>query len=54
MKKIKVIKTDRNEVRYHVHSDSVTVLYKNQKGLAAAYEVARRIMPEKKEGYTYE
>ena len=45
---IKVLKTDRNEVRYHVHSDSVTVLYKNQKGLAAGYEVAMRIMPEKK------
>ena len=43
-RKIKVIKTDRNEVRYHVHSGIVTVMYKNRKGLAAGWDVARQLV----------
>lgn len=41
--KIKVIKTDRNEVRYHIHSDTITVMYKSRKGLEHGWEVAKRI-----------
>ena len=43
-KEIKVIKSDRNEVRYHIHSETVTVLYKSRKGLAHGWEVAKRIL----------
>lgn len=40
---IKVIKTDRNEVRYHIHSETITVMYKSRKGLSHGWEVAKRI-----------
>lgn len=43
-KEIKVIKSDRNEVRYHIHSETVTVLYKSRKGLAHGWEIAKRIL----------
>ncbi len=43
-KEIKVLKSDRNEVRYHIHSKTVTLLYKNRKGLAAGWEVARQLV----------
>ena len=43
-KEIKVLKSDRNEVRFHIHSNTVTVLYKSCKGLAAGWDVARRLV----------
>jgi len=44
LKRIKVIKTDRNELRYHVHSATITVMYKNRKGLDHGWELAKRII----------
>ena len=39
--KIKVLKSDRNEIRYHAHSGLLTILYKNRAGLVAMYEWAK-------------
>lgn len=39
--KIKVLKSDRNEVRYHAHSGMLTVLYKSRSGLTAMYNWAK-------------
>lgn len=39
--KIRVLRSDRNEVRYHVFSGLLTVLYKNKAGLTAMYEWAK-------------
>ena len=39
--KIKVLKSDRNETRYHAHSGLLTILYKNKAGLTAMYEWAK-------------
>ncbi len=43
-KEIKVLKSDRNEVRYHIHSKTVTLLYKSRKGLAAGWDIAQQLM----------
>lgn len=43
--KIKVLKSDRNEVRYHAHSGFLTVLYKNGAGLQTLYEWAKSQPP---------
>ena len=40
--KLKVIKTDRNEVRVHVATSLVSVFYKNSAGLKAGYEFAKK------------
>ena len=42
--KIKVIKTDRNEVRYHMHGETVTVMYKSRQGLEHGWEVAKQLL----------
>lgn len=39
--KIRVLKSDRNECRYHAHSGLLTVLYKNREGLETLYEWAK-------------
>ena len=39
--KIKVLKSDRNEVRYHVFSGLLTVLYKDRAGLDLMYQWAK-------------
>ncbi len=39
--KIKVLRSDRNEVRMHVHSGTLTVLYRNSAGLKQAYAWAK-------------
>ncbi len=39
--KLKVIKTDRNEVRVHVATSLVSVFYKNSAGLKAGYAFAK-------------
>ncbi len=46
-KEIKVIKSDRNEVRYHIHSETITVMYKSRKGLAHGWEVAKQMVAGK-------
>ena len=40
--KIRVLKSDRNELRFHCHSGLVTVLYKNSAGLKVLYELAKQ------------
>lgn len=40
--KIRVLKSDRNECRYHAHSGLLTVLYKNREGLETLYEWAKK------------
>lgn len=44
IKHIKVIKTDRNEVRYHCHSDTITVMYKSRQGLEHGWKLAKGIV----------
>jgi len=44
LKRIKVIKTDRNEIRYHCHSDTITVMYKTKAGLEHGWELAKGIV----------
>ena len=39
--KIRVLKSDRNECRYHAHSGLLTVLYKNREGLETLYNWAK-------------
>jgi hypothetical protein len=39
--KIRVLKSDRNECRYHAHSGLLTVLYKNREGLETLYDWAK-------------
>ncbi len=39
--KIRVLKSDRNEIRYHAHSGLLTVLYKNREGLETMYQWAK-------------
>ena len=39
--KIRVLKSDRNECRYHAHSGLLTVLYKNREGLETLYQWAK-------------
>ena len=39
--KIRVLKSDRNEVRYHVFSGLLTVLYKDKAGLDLMYQWAK-------------
>ena len=39
--KIKVLKSDRNEIRFHVFSALLTVLYKDKPGLELAYQWAK-------------
>jgi hypothetical protein len=43
-KVIKVLKSDRNEVRYHTSTRTVSVFYKNRKWLSAGWEIARRMV----------
>lgn len=43
-KAIKVFKSDRNEVRYHTSTKTVSVFYKNRKWLSAGWEIARRMV----------
>lgn len=40
--KLRVLKTDRNEVRLHVATSLVSVFYKNAAGLKAGYEFAKK------------
>jgi hypothetical protein len=40
-KEIKVLKSDRNEVRYHTSTKTVTVLYKHRKWLPAGWNIAQ-------------
>lgn len=40
--KLRVLKTDRNEVRVHVATSLVSVFYKNAAGLKAGYEFAKK------------
>ena len=40
--KIRVIHSDRNEIRLHSHSALVTVLYKNKSGLKVLYQLAKK------------
>lgn len=40
--KMRIIKTDRNEVRLHVATSLVSVFYKNAAGLKAGYEFAKK------------
>ena len=40
--KMRVIKTDRNEVRVHISTSLVSVFYKNSAGLKAGYEFAKK------------
>ena len=35
--KIRVLKSDRNECRYHAHSGLLTVLYKNREGFTCGF-----------------
>ncbi len=44
IKQIKVLKSDRNEVRYHTSTNTVTVFYKNRKWLPAGWNIARRMV----------
>lgn len=39
--KIKVLKSDRNEVRFHPYSALLTVLYKDRPGLDLMYQWAK-------------
>lgn len=39
--KIRVLKSDRNECRYHAHSGLLTILYKNPEGLETLYNWAK-------------
>lgn len=39
--RIKVLRSDRNEVRYHVFSGLLTVLYKDRPGLDLMYQWAK-------------
>ncbi len=43
-KRIRVIRNDRNEVRYHCHSGLITVMYKNKKGLERGWKLAKGII----------
>ena len=43
-KRIKFFKGDRNEVRFHVASQTASVFYKDTPGRNAAYEIARRMV----------
>ncbi len=40
--KLKVLKTDRNEVRTHITTGLVSVFYKDREGLKVAYEWAKK------------
>lgn len=40
--KIKILKTDRNCVRFHIASGTLTVLYKDRPGLELAYQWAKK------------
>ena len=35
--KIKVLKSDRNEIRFHTSTGTITVLYRNKAGLKMGY-----------------
>ena len=39
--KILILHSDRNEVRFHIHSGTLTLLYKNKSGLELLYEWAK-------------
>ena len=39
--KILVLHSDRNECRYHIHSGTLTLLYKNKTGLDLLYQWAK-------------
>ena len=38
--KIKVLRSDRNEIRFHTSTGTLTVLYKNEAGLKMGYSWA--------------
>ena len=40
--KLKILKTDRNEVRTHIITGTITVLYKDKAGLELAYRWAKQ------------
>ncbi len=40
--KMRIIKTDRNEIRVHISTSLVSVFYKNAAGLKAGYEFAKK------------
>ena len=40
-KEIKVLKSDRNEVRYHTTTQTITVFYKHRKWLPAGWNIAQ-------------
>ncbi len=52
-KRIKVLKTDRNEVRFHVHSDTITVMYKSRSGLENGWNMAKRIIRGELGGFNH-
>lgn len=39
--KIKILRSDRNETRFHAHTGLLTILYKNRSGLQTMYEWAK-------------
>jgi len=43
-KLIKVFKSDRNEVRYHTSTKTVSVFYKSRKWLTAGYDMAKSMV----------
>lgn len=40
--KLRVLRTDRNEVRVHISTALVSVFYKDREGLEVAYQFAKR------------
>lgn len=40
--KLKILKTDRNEIRAHITTGLISVFYKDKEGLDVAYRFAKR------------
>lgn len=40
--KMRIIRTDRNEIRVHTSTSLVSIFYKNAAGLKVAYEFAKK------------